>query len=411
MSKTPEEIMKEKAERFSKALELKEPDRVPLAFLTCFGEFMAKYYGITIEEFLFDYEKTRKAAVKFASDFPHDALMVIPGAEGFIFSVAFSNYPDIAPLVRFLTGPMHDILGDKYTKWSGRELPNNIPFQFIGGEFMSINEYDKFIEDPIKFIIETILPRTCKNLEIHGSQQAMATLVRLGVEALKFGGFLGALGNDLAKIGYPSLSVTFSYCPLDFIGDFLRKPTGALIDIRRVPDKVKVACEALVKPILNVALALKPIGANLAFIPLHLNEYLSPKLYNEFYWPYLKKIIIESYNNGIKSFVFFEGYHDAHLETILELPKGWGVAYFEKTDIRKAKKILEGHSCVMGGLPIPLMIGSTPEKIEEYIKELLKDVMPGGGFILAPGVGEIPGETPIENIKAIINAIEKYGKY
>jgi len=158
-------------------------------------------------------------------------------------------------------------------------------------------------------------------------------------------------------------------------------------------------------------LSLKPAGANLAFIPLHLNEYLAPKLYNEFYRPYLKEVIVELYNNGIKSFVFFEGYHDAHLETILELPKGWGIAYFEKTDIRKAKKVLEGHSCVMGGLPIPLMISSTPEKIEEYIRELLKDVMPGGGFILAPGVAEIPGETPVENMKAIIKSVEKFGKY
>lgn len=411
MSKMPEELIREKSERLSRVIELKEPDRVPLSFASCFGEFMARYSGITVDDFLFNYDKTRESAVKFASDFLHDMLVLAPGAEGFIFSVAFSNHPDIAPLVRFLTGPMHDILNDKYTRWPGRELPHNIPFQFIGGEFMSISEYDDLIEDPVKFIVKTVLPRTCRALEDLGSQQAMAALVRLGMESLKFGSFLGALGADLAKVGYPSLPITFAYCPLDFIGDFLRKPTGALIDVRRVPDKVKSACEALVKPILNVALALKPAGANLAFIPLHLNEYLAPKLYNEFYWPYLKRVIVELYNNGIKSFIFFEGYHDAHLETILELPKGWGIAYFEKTDIRKAKKVLKGHSCVMGGLPISLMVSGTPEKIEEYLKDLLGDVMSGGGFILAPGVAEIPGETPIENIRAIIKTVEKHGIY
>jgi len=240
MSKSPEELFKEKSERLLKVIELKEPDRVPLAFFSCFGEFIAKYSGITVDEFLFNYDKIRESSVKFASDFPHDALMIAPGAEGFIFSVAFSNYPEIAPLVRFLTGPMHDVLNDKYTRWPGRELPHNVPFQFIGGEFMSLNEYDKLVEDPVEFIIKIILPRTCRSLEKPGSQQAMAALVKLGIEALKFGGFLGALGADLAKVGYPSLPVTFAYCPLDFIGDFFRKPTGALTDVRRFQIRLRL---------------------------------------------------------------------------------------------------------------------------------------------------------------------------
>ena len=73
-------------------------------------------------------------------------------------------------------------------------------------------------------------------------------------------------------------------------------------------------------------------GAKYAMIPLHLNEYLSLELYNEFYWPYLKTVILKLYEEGTKPMVFFlKGHHDAHLDTILELPEGWGgIAYFEK---------------------------------------------------------------------------------
>ena len=99
------------------------------------------------------------------------------------------------------------------------------------------------------------------------------------------------------------------------------------------------------------------------------------------------------------------------MDTILELPEGWGIAYFEKTDVVKAKKVLQGHSCVMGGIPMGLLVGGTPMKIEEYIKNLLEEVKPGGGFILAPGVGTAPSETPVENIHALIEAVEKYGYY
>lgn len=189
----------------------------------------------------------------------------------------------------------------------------------------------------MKFIAETILPRACTNLEKPGSAKSLAALTMLGLETNKYNTFMQTLGLDLAKLGYPSLMMTFAYTPLDFIGDFLRYPTGMLLDVRRHPDDVRCTCEALIEPIVKVALALKPLGANLAFISLHLNEYLSPKLYAEFYWNYLKKIIIELFNQGIKSFVFFEGHHDAHLETILDLPKGWGIAYFEKT-CKKSKE-------------------------------------------------------------------------
>ncbi|MEM2394770.1 MAG: uroporphyrinogen decarboxylase family protein, partial [Candidatus Bathyarchaeia archaeon] len=108
--------------------------------------------------------------------------------------------------------------------------------------------------------------------------------------------------------------------------------------------------------------------------------------------------------------VAFEGRHDAHLERILELPRAWGTAAFEKTDVRKAKKILAGHTCISGGIPPTLLMQATPEKVEGYVRDLLREVMPGGGFILASSTA-IPAETPVENIRAVMRAVEKYGVY
>jgi len=200
-------------------------------------------------------------------------------------------------------------------------------------------------------------------------------------------------------VGYPAFPMGWGYAPLDLIGDFLRGVRNVVLDIRRYPDKVKKATEALLEPLMNYALSCKSMGAKYAMFPLHLNEYLSPKLYNEFYWPTLKAIILRLYDEGIKSMVF----------SILELPKGWGIAYFEKTDVVTAKKVLQGHTCVMGGIPLGLAVGGTPAEIQEYIKNLLEQVKPGGGFILAPGVATAPADTPPENLTAIIEAVEKYG--
>jgi len=400
------ELAQERLARLEAAINLEEPDKVP--FRGVGGDIVATYYGITQYEFCFEYEKAIRAVEKFVRDFPCDWPSAgIPALAGRLFGVAFSEFDDIAPSITSITGRMHDILGDNYYRYPGRELDENATPQFVGGTFMEADEYDKLIEDPLKFIVETVLPRACRNLET--PRQAMATWVRLCMEIKRFSSAAHEIGKILDELQYPFIPSTLAYAPLDIIGDFLRGVDTVVFDIYRYPEKVKKAAEALVEPIINYALSFKKRGAKIAFIPLHLNEYLSPKLYNEFYWPTLKAVILRLLEEGIKSWVFFEGYHDAHLKTILELPKQWGIAYFEKTDVIKAKKILEGHTCVMGGIPATLLVGGTPAKIEEYVKNLLEQVKPGGGFILASSIEIVPSNTPPENISALIETVEKYG--
>ena len=147
----------------------------------------------------------------------------------------------------------------------------------------------------------------------------------------------------------------------------------------------------------------------MVFIPLHLNEYFSPKQYNEFYWPTLKQVALNLIDLGLVPLIFYEGYHDVHLETILELPKGKTISKFEKTDLKKAKEVIGDHSCIVGGPPTSLFL-TTPTKVDAYIKRLLEDVKQGGGFILSPAIS-IPAIAKPENVHALKNAIEKYGAY
>ena len=408
MAKTAQELAKERLARIEAAINLEEPDRVPYSGVG--GDVIPAYAGVTHHEYCYDYDKTREALKKFHRDFPCDWSF----ASGFTgvgvppVTFAFANDPDVNAVFA-MYGTVHDLLGDVCTRYPGREIEENCSPQFIGGKFMEAEEYDELIEDPVGFMAETVLPRICKNLQ--STTKAMATWVRLGLEYRNIAAFMEGVNKDMEELGYPIMPITMGMVPLDLIGDGLRDVTNVLLDIYRRPDKVKKACDALMDPIMKVGLALKPLGVKLAFIPLHLNEYLSPELYKEFYWPYLKEIILGFLKEDIKSMVFFEGRHDAHLETILDLPRGWGIAYFEKTDIRKAKEVLKDHTCVMGGVPISLIVSGTPEKIDAYVKELLEDVKPGGGYILTTSVGVAPRDTPLENIRALASAVEKYGKY
>jgi uroporphyrinogen-III decarboxylase len=98
---------------------------------------------------------------------------------------------------------------------------------------------------------------------------------------------------------------------------------------------------------------------------------------------------------------------------LLELPKGWGVAWFERPrDFLKVWEKLKRHTIVIGGVLPALIAGGKPKKIDEYIKNLLKQIKPEGGYILSLSVNELPKDTPLlENIRAYINTTLKYGVY
>ena len=300
----------------------------------------------------------------------------------------------------------------RYARFPGRELGEDSPFQFIGEEYMGVDEYDEVIEDPRRFIVEKLLPRSCRNLEDPGSVKAMVALFKWGIESRKSADANARLSEELRRLGFPGFSGGFSYAPLDFIGDYMRDVKNVLLDTFRVPEKVKAATVAVGSLILemNRVAAETATEGTRAFIPLHLNEYFSPKQYGEFYWPTLKQVALDLIDRGFIPYIFYEGYHDAHLETILELPKGKTVSRFEKTDLRRAKEVIGDHSCIVGGPPSSLFIGGTPTKMEEYIRDLLEGMKQGGGFIMSPAVS-IPRNARPENVRALMEAVEEHGVY
>ena len=408
MTKDYSEAYRRRSERIQAAVQLKEPDRVPV--LASYDYFTARHCGLTAHEYLFDYEKAIAAAVKTSVDFGYDTGAGLNSLGALPLTLAFLNESD-GLVSGWVNGPVHDILGVRYARFPGRELSQDSPFQFIGEEYMKREEYDDLIADPRRFIAEKLLPRSLRSLEKPTSPKAMAALIHLGMECRRRDEASSRLSDELCSLGFPGFTSGMSYAPLDFIGDFLRDIKNVLLDCYRVPDKVKQASEALRDLIIEmVRISVRGVPAgSIQFIPLHLNEYLSPEQYRELYWPTLKDVIEEMIRLGITPEIFYEGKHEPHLETILELPKGKTISKFEKTDLVKAKEVIGDHSCVIGGPPSSLFL-STPQKIDSYVMELFNNVKEGGGFMLSPGVS-IPASARPENVKAFMDAAVKYGSY
>ena len=420
MSKSPEELYKEREKRFNDAVELKEPDRVPIAPLIG-GFFPARYGGMTIEEAMWNYDKLAEIAKRMYLDYQWD-----------MHQGTGANFPK----------PMFDTLGVKLWKWPGDVggLPPDVPYQFVEGERMTAEEYPEFLENPAEFVVRKFLPRAAKAFEAFAVlpsvtgcvcgynlllnvcfswaspdlAKAFESVVKAGQQAMEWLNAQIKLAMEMTALGFPRLWGDMTQAPFDVVSEFLRGLKGTMLDMYRHPEELKKACELLVPEMVAYGTATYAMTGNpRVFIPLHRGAagFMSNEQFEEFYWPTLKKVILALVDKGLVPKVFYEGDYTPRLEYLRELPKGKTIAHLDATDIFKAKEVIGDRVCLKGNVPASLLCAGTPAKVEEYCKKLIEVVGEGGGFIMDGAVGGIPTDAKPENVKAMTEATFKYGVY
>lgn len=391
MTSQVEKLYQERLKRYTTALDVGKPDKVPIRLQA--SEFTAKYAGFTLQEVYYDLDKNIASASKFISDFDVD---VCPGAPNLWWA------------------SLHGAVGAKYLKFAGRELEENTQFQYVEGEYMLPEDYDAFIEDPTKWIAETYLPRIHSEFKEPGSFRASIALVKgAGAMAMSTGINAQAAAIWKDQYGFPMAISGLHKAPFDTLGDTLRGLRGIMIDLRKRPDKVKAAMEMLVPH--NVFYAMATSGGNTTlpvFLPLHRGAYpfLNPVQWDTFYWPTLKATIEALWANGVRTMFYAEGDWTPYLEKIAELPEKSIVFHVDQTDMAKAKKVLGGRFCLSGNVPNTMLAYAKPEEIKEYVKRLLGEYATDGGFII-DAAGVIQHDAKEENIRALIEAARQYGVY
>lgn len=138
-------------------------------------------------------------------------------------------------------------------------------------------------------------------------------------------------------------------------------------------------------------------------------QLLSPAMYQEFVAPYHRRLV-DRFSRGEVGGIHMCG-HVSHLvPTIRKLfhPQQWDFGY--PIDAYWAKESV-GDDCVLMGNISPLLpANGTPEEVEAASRRCLDAVAPGGGFILMDG-NNIPGDAPVENVRAMIRVAHTYGRY
>lgn len=413
--KSNEQLLAERSKRLQDAMELKQPDRIPINLGA--GYLLAEYGGITHREQQDNFQKAQELLEKFAIEFEPDAAM----------GLFNSPRPSL-------------VLGDRMTKWPGYGLPDSGSFQYVEHEFMKGEDYDAFLRDPSDWTIRHYLPRAFKELE--GLQQlpplslfafghyflpslpfvatppiqaAVQALGKAVVEAQKDTANVGESTVRMLALGFPPppLAGAIAEAPFDFMSDTLRGMRGIMLDILRRPEQLLAAERAVLEPQLEFAISFcRVTGLKNCFIPLHRGSdgFMSLQQFEKFYWPTLKEMQVRLVEAGITPVVFYEGVWDQRLKYLAELPRGKTVGYFQASDIFKVKEIVGDTMCIMGGMKNSLLQAGTPEQVRDWTRQLCEKVGKGGGFIMTTTVGEMEGSR-LENVRAWVDATREFGVY
>ena len=67
----------------------------------------------------------------------------------------------------------------------------------------------------------------------------------------------------------------------------------------------------------------------------------------------------------------------------------------------------ENKVCLLGNIDVGLLSKGTPEEVEREVRNKVKLLAPGGGYILTSG-NSIPSYCKPENVLAMIKTVHKY---
>jgi hypothetical protein len=248
----------------------REPERVPV--LANVLTWPLAYAGVTVEQCLADRDLYIRKCNQIFEDFYFDSCFV---------------YGIVMPMeaISILESTTYFVSDDKVTIQHRENCP------------MLPEEYPELIKDPAAYLANTFFPRKFPALNAPYPEN-LAALKRAGqafVKHLETRGTL--LGDARERFGIVSLTSAKSYPPLDVIFDRLRGFKDLLLDLKRRPDLVGQAIEALY-PIYAQVLENSVKGEfPFAVTTMHCPTFLGAKEFEKFFWPTYKRTLLKGYDN------------------------------------------------------------------------------------------------------------------
>jgi MtaA/CmuA family methyltransferase len=179
----------------------------------------------------------------------------------------------------------------------------------------------------------------------------------------------------------------------------LRGINSLMLDFYDDPAFVRDVFEFVVEMELRFARFQVELGADLIGVGDAAASLVGPKLYDEFVWPYEKKLIDALHAEGIKTRLHICG----NTRRILE---GMGRLHCSIVELDSLSPVSEGREkmgpeqVLLGNIdPVRVLKNGAPESVYEAIGECHRQA--GDRFIVGAGC-EVPRETPPANLWALV---------
>lgn len=372
-----------------------------------------------------EYGATIKAAME-------DQTTIIPALDRLLEDVK----PDYFYTPDFFPKQTLDILNPININYPGKDASfgDNFTYQVADHSFMEDDEYDAFLQDPSAFLMHRVLaekysalgglkllnPYNLSGATVMGFASLAAPPLRSALEAMLEAGKATqsyiessvAVNMHLIQKGFPVWGSAVASAPFDLFADNIRGLLNTVMDLKTDPELLGQAVDRFTDVVIADAIALAKMShSDNIFVPLHIgvDEFMSPTDYEQFYWPSLKKLLCALVAADITPFVFCEGNYYTRLNCLKDVPKGKVVYFFEKQDMARAKRELEGIACIAGNVSTTTLMCGTKEQVVEETRRLLDLCAPGGGYMMSNDISI--DNCKRENLAAWYEAVEKYGCY
>ncbi|NLN98469.1 MAG: uroporphyrinogen decarboxylase [Eubacteriaceae bacterium] len=379
------DIMIEKNRLFEDVYYGHVPKRVPI-LSSGDNSFCLEYAGFDLRKEQFSIEKNLEAIDITTKDFETDSIF--------------------ATMVRI--PQMYKMLGARNFVMGSDGLMQHL-------EIASLHEddYEDFIQDCYKTICDKALPRMYTEFGKDGFQGKAA----FAKGFFTFYSAMAQLGEGYIKIAEKHGKAIYNMAnvavctPFDMLADQLRSFTGISKDLRRRPEAVEAACEALLPCAIKAGTKPNSSRVQRTFIPLHMAPYMRTKDFERFYWPTFKKYVEALDELGIGTNVFVEHDWSRYYDYLYELPENT-LLIIEEGDFKEIKKKLGGKHILSGFYPLNVLKTGTEEECLNMAKELIEILAPGGKYIFALNKNLLTmRDINPENLKSVICYVKKEAVY
>ncbi len=374
-------------ERIETAIRLGKPDRVPI--VPIIDSFASLHGGITHHDMFFDIKKYDQALARMMSD-----LGTLDGQS--------LSYAGMGSLLMFIFPSPPRLPGTQ-------GLGVDDQWQFVEGTVMNMEEYGRM--EKLGYPRWTYDKLKLNHPHLRSAGGWAKTLSEVARDQVR----MAKSYRAWRKKGFePIVANNIAFTAMEWVSIALHNYTEFVLDIYRHPDEVKKAR----KPVMDFFKLLTHMtssmnGVRRVFIGGARTSAaaMSPKQFEDLGLPEWLALAEYFVKHNMTPLLHWDSDWTPFFPYLKEFPRGKCILNLDGTsDIFAAKEVLDGHMCIMGDVPAAMLKLGDPEEVDAYCERLIKEVGKDGGFILSSGC-TVPMDAKPENVKAMIQSVERYGRY